>query len=94
MDELNHAIALYFRHIPLRVGAAPQVFEAEFGAAAGPLVVRIEALTAEAFAVPVDWANDLAQCGDVVEAALLREHPELSEESARRIANYWSYCNR
>ena len=94
-DDLNRAVALYFRHIPLAVGADPDLFTAAFGQAAGRLAAEVAALSAEAFAVAVDWTQgDLQHWADRVATALRSAHPDLTAESAERIANYWAYCHR
>ncbi|MEY9876911.1 hypothetical protein ABH931_006424 [Streptacidiphilus sp. MAP12-33] len=95
MDDLNRAVALYFRHIPLAVGADPELFAAAFGDDATVLAARIQSLVGEVFAIEVEWdVGDLAHWADRIAATLVARHPELTSDSARLLANYWSYNNR
>ncbi|WP_341538499.1 hypothetical protein [Streptacidiphilus pinicola] len=94
-DELNRAVALYFRRIPAATGADPDLFAAVFGPAADRLAAEVAALKAEAFALDVDETRgELWDWADRVATALRAAHPDLTADSAERIANYWAYCNK
>jgi hypothetical protein len=94
-EDLDRALILYARY----PGGVSHRGRAALGPAFGPdevavLVPMIEALVAEIFAIPVDWNQSDLSVVLHVQSEFQRRHPEIGEEAARALANYWSYCNR
>lgn len=93
-SDLDRALVLYATHpygVPNRTRAA---LEAAFEPGQiAELVPRIDALVYEIFAIPIDWAQ--VQTGAVaaraVRAEFQRRHPEISDEAAAALADYWSF---
>jgi hypothetical protein len=94
--DLNRALILFAKHpygAPDRTRAAlTPAFNSDD---VDELAPRIDALVDEIFAIPVDWSgNDLAAATRAVQAKFQLHHPEITDDAATALANYWSYCNR
>ena len=94
--DLNRALIVFAKHpygVPDRTRAAlAPAFNSDD---VDELVPCIDALVDEIFAIPVDWSsNDLAAATHAVQAEFQLRHPEITDDAATALANYWSYCNR